>query len=239
MSEAKNRIIVALDVPTADEALRHIDELRNEVGAFKIGLQLITAAGTPFIREVVEDGVKLFLDTKFHDIPTTVAKASMEVARLGVWMFNIHASGGFEMMAQTVDAVRKVCSRDNLTKPKIIGVTVLTSSDQETLRQIGIVREVKDQVRNLALLSEKAGLDGVVASPQEVSLIRESISNPEFMVVTPGIRPSFAAADDQKRTMSPKEATQNGANLIVIGRPILQADSPIEAVRAILSEMDK
>ncbi len=239
MSETKNKIIVALDVSTADEARRHIAELRDEVGAFKIGLQLITAAGAPFIREVVEDGVKLFLDTKFHDIPNTVAKASDEVARLGVWMFNIHASGGAEMMSRTAESVREVCRKERLSAPKIIGVTVLTSSDRDTLKQVGVEREVKNQVVELAKLAERSGLDGVVASPQEISLIRENISDENFIIVTPGIRPSFAGADDQKRTMSPKDAVQNGADLMVIGRPILKAVSPVEAVRKIVREIDE
>jgi len=238
MSETKNKIIVALDVSTADEARKHIVELRDEVGAFKIGLQLITAAGAPFIREVVEDGVKLFLDTKFHDIPNTVAKASVEVARLGVWMFNIHASGGVEMMSRTAESVREVCEKERLTPPKIIGVTVLTSSDQDTLGQIGVERDVKNQVVELAKLSKQSGLDGVVASPKEISLIRENISDENFMIVTPGIRPTFASANDQKRTMSPKEAVQNGADLMVIGRPILNAENPLEAVRKIIQEID-
>lgn len=238
MPENKGKIIVALDVSTAVEARRHIADLRGEVGAFKIGLQLITAAGAPFIREVVDDGVKLFLDTKFHDIPNTVAKASIEVARLGVWMFNIHASGGEEMMKRTVESVREVCEKEGLRVPKIIGVTVLTSSDESTLRQVGVEREISEQVLELAKLAEKSGLDGVVASPLELSLIRENIPDEEFIIVTPGIRPSFAGTDDQKRTMSPKEAVQNGANLMVIGRPILQSEKPLEAARNIVREIE-
>lgn len=234
----KDKIIVALDVPTADEARDFISELKDEVGAFKVGLQLITAAGAPFIRELVEEGVKIFLDTKFHDIPATVAKASIEVARLGVWMFNVHAIGGGEMLARTVESVNEVCEQEGLRKPKIIGVTVLTSSDRKTLKQVGIAREVKDQVVELAKLSLQYGLDGVVASPQEISLLRDAIQDEDFMIVTPGIRPSFAGADDQKRTMSPKEAAENGATLMVIGRPILEAQNPVEAVRKIVREME-
>ena len=144
--EAKERLIVALDVSTAAAAREIIAELRGEVGAFKIGLQLFTAAGASFVREVVEAGNKIFLDVKFHDIPNTVAKASIEVARLGVWMFNIHASGGGEMMRRTVEEVGEVCEQENLRKPKIIGVTVLTSSDRETLSEIGIDGKNRTQV---------------------------------------------------------------------------------------------
>ena len=139
MTETKEKIIVALDVENAEKAREIIAELRGEVGAFKIGLQLFTSAGASFVREVVDSGIKLFLDVKFHDIPNTVAKASVEVARLGVWMFNIHALGGSEMMRRTIENVREVCEKENLRRPKIIGVTILTSSNQEILREVGII----------------------------------------------------------------------------------------------------
>ena len=232
----KDKIIVALDVPTADEARKHIADLRTEVGAFKIGLQLFTSAGASFVREVVEQGLKVFLDVKFHDIPNTVAKASAEVARHGVWMFNLHASGGGEMMRRSVEAVTEVCDKENLRRPKIIGVTVLTSSNRETLRETGIDTEVSSLVVNLAELTAKCGLDGVVASPRETTSIRESIGNGDFLIVTPGIRPVFATNDDQKRVTTPKEAFENGSDYLVIGRPILGAADKVEAVRKILEE---
>src|SRR5215204_583718 len=156
----KNKIICALDVETADEARRIIDELGGEVGAFKIGLQLFTAAGASFVREIVEREIKVFLDVKFHDIPNTVAKASAEVARLGVWMFNLHAIGGGEMMRRSIEEVENVCAGENLAKPKLIAVTVLTSTDQSGLREVGIEREIESQVVNLAQLTAKCGLDG-------------------------------------------------------------------------------
>ena len=233
----KDKIIVALDVPTAEEARRHIKELRGEVGAFKIGLQLITSEGVSFIREVVEDGIKLFLDTKFHDIPATVAKASVETARLGVWMFNIHASGGSEMLHQTVEAVNEVCEKENLVKPKIIGVTVLTSSNQKTLNEVGVGKDINKQVLELTKLSAGNSLDGVVSSPKETALIRENIPDKNFTIVTPGIRPSFSALHDQKRVMTPKEAVENGTDYMVIGRPILQSPNPVEAVKKIVGEI--
>lgn len=235
--EAKERIIVALDVPTANEARKIIEELKGEVGAFKIGLQLFTAAGASFVREVVDSEIKVFLDVKFHDIPNTVAKAAVEVARLGVWLFNVHASGGSEMMRRTVVEVSEVCEKESLEKPKIIGVTVLTSSNRETLREIGVEKEIESQVLNLAKLTAKCGLDGVVASPLEIEIIRQNVENNKFLVVTPGIRPSFATNDDQKRVMTPKKAVENGADYLVIGRPIIKADDKKAAVRKILGEI--
>ena len=234
----KDKIIVALDVAAADEARRIIADLRGEVGAFKIGLQLFTAAGASFVREAVEDGNRIFLDVKFHDIPNTVAKAAVEVARLGVWMFNVHASGGAEMMRRTVENVREICERENLVQPKIIGVTVLTSSNQETLKETGIDREIDSQVVNLAQLTAKCGLDGVVASPLEVEKIRRNVERENFLIVTPGIRPSFATNDDQKRVMTPKEAVRCGADYLVIGRPITNSDDKPAAVRKILEELE-
>jgi orotidine-5'-phosphate decarboxylase len=231
----KEKIIVALDVSTAIEAREIISELKDSVGAFKIGLQLFTAFGASFVRELVSKNVKIFLDLKFHDIPNTVAKASVEAAKMGVWMFNVHAIGGGEMLRKTVAEVREVCEKDNLTQPKIIGVTVLTSSNDETLRETGIINETATQVLNLAKLVAKYSLDGVVASPHEVRLIRENIAN--FLIVTPGVRPSFATFDDQKRVMTPNEAVQAGSDYLVIGRPILQAKNRVEAVEKILAEI--
>jgi orotidine-5'-phosphate decarboxylase len=204
------------------------------------------------VRETVEAGIKIFLDVKFHDIPNTVAKASIEVARLGVWMFNVHALGAGEMMRKTVESVREVCDRENLNQPKVIGVTVLTSSTRETLRQIGIERETNEQVLSLAQLTAKCGLDGVVASPLEVSQIRESIKNKDFLIVTPGIRNrkskienlksktdnQIETYEDQMRVMTAAEAVAAGADYLVIGRPILQAEDRILTVKKILEEIE-
>jgi orotidine-5'-phosphate decarboxylase len=244
----KEKIIVALDVATAAEAREIIAELRGEVGAFKIGLQLFTAAGASFVRETVDAGVKLFLDLKFHDIPNTVAEASKEAARLGVWMFNIHALGGAEMMRQTIEKVREVCDREKLVQPKIIGVTVLTSANWETLKEAGIEREPQEQVLNLARLTAKCGLDGVVASPLEINTIRASVEKKDFLIVTPGIRSGadrqnkkpdkIETIDDQKRVMTAKEAAAAGADYLVIGRPILQAEDRILAVQKITAEIE-
>ena len=256
---SKEKIIVALDVETAEKARELIADLREEVGAFKIGLQLFTSAGASFVRETVETGIKLFLDVKFHDIPNTVAKAAVEVARLGVWMFNVHALGGAKMMQKTVENVRETCAKENLFQPKIIGVTVLTSSTRETLREVGIEKEMNEQVLSLAHLTAKCGLDGVVASPLEISQLRGSIKSEDFLIVTPGIRSSrfkvhsskFTVEDqipktklqietyeDQKRVMTAAEAIAAGADYLVIGRPILQAEDRILAVRKILEEIE-
>ncbi len=229
-------MIVALDVETANEARSVISELRDEAGGFKIGLQLFTAAGPDFVREVAAEH-RVFLDLKFHDIPNTVAKAGVEAARLGVWMFNVHASGGSEMMSSTVKAVEDVCDRESLMRPFVIGVTVLTSSDANTLRETGIERGPESQVLHLAGLAAECGLDGVVASPMEISSIRDAVAKADFMIVTPGVRPDFATNDDQKRVMTPQQAVSEGADYIVIGRPILQAENRVSALRRIREEI--
>ncbi len=235
---SKEKIIVALDVETAAEASEIISELRDEVGAFKIGLQLFTSQGASFVRETIADGVKVFLDLKFHDIPNTTAKAAVEVARLGVWMFNVHAGGGGEMMRRTVESVSEACEKEDLQRPKMIGVTVLTSFDRESLSEIGIEKEIESQVVNLARLTAKCGLDGVVASAGETHLIRENLKNEKFLIVTPGIRPAFATKDDQTRVMTPKEAVRAGSDFLVIGRPILGAQDRTQALREILKEIE-
>jgi orotidine-5'-phosphate decarboxylase len=182
---------------------------------------------------------------KFHDIPNTVAKASIEVARLGVWMFNLHASGGGEMMRRTVSEVAEICEKESLEKPKIIGVTVLTSSDGETLKETGIAENTVSQVLRLAKLSSESELDGIVASPLETKAIREKIERKDFLIVTPGIRPEFASQgadfatnDDQKRVKTPKRAVADGADFLVIGRPVLQAENKLKALRQILEEIN-
>ena len=240
---SKEKIIVALDVSTAAEARRIIEDLRGEVGAFKIGLQLFTACGAAFVRETVEAGTRIFLDLKFHDIPNTVAQASIEVARLGVWMFNIHTLGGSEMMRRTAGEVREVCAKENLTPPQIIGVTILTSSNGETLKEVGVDPEVETQVLKLARLASGCGLDGVVASPREAELIHRGIENKDFRVIAPGVRPQIRNTnlenfEDQKRVMTPAEAIAAGADYLVIGRPIVQAENPVTAARAILAEIE-
>ena len=234
----KDKLIVALDVETASSAREIVSALAGEVGAFKIGLQLFVSCGPIFVKELVDSGERIFLDLKFHDIPHTAAKACVEAARLGVWMFNVHALGGSEMMRRSVEEVADVCSRENLETPKIIAVTVLTSSNATTLREVGIGLEVEEEVLNLARLTAECGLDGVVASPLEIVKIRQNIDDRRFLIVTPGIRPSFATNDDQKRVMTPKEAVAAGSDYLVIGRPITQTKDRLSAVKRILEELE-
>lgn len=240
---SKEKIIVALDVPTATEAQEIINELKDDVGAFKIGLQLFVAAGADFVRKTVEAGNKIFLDLKFHDIPNTVAGASIEAARLGVWMFNVHAAGGSEMMRRAAFEVREVCTKENLHTPKMIAVTVLTSSTDETLHETGIASTAEEQVLNLAKLTADCGLDGIVASPQEIRKVRALVNDENFLIVTPGVRnrettEKNSDSDDQKRTLSAAEALRAGSDYLVIGRPITKSGNRITAVREILSDIE-
>lgn len=238
----KEKIIVALDVSCAADALKYVEMLKGEVGAFKIGLQLFTAEGSAFVKKLALSGVKIFLDLKFHDIPNTAAKASVEAARLGVWMFNLHTLGGGEMMRRAASEVGEVCDKENIACPLVIGVTVLTSSDEQTLKQTGIVSPIAEQVSRLAQLAAQSGLDGVVASPLEIETIRHNVSLQNFKIVTPGIRSneenrfSENLTDDQKRIMSAAEALRAGADYLVIGRPILAASDPLQAVEKIIAE---
>lgn len=238
VSQAKNvrdRIIVALDVETAAEARDIARELAASVGAFKIGLQLFTTAGPAFVRELTEAGVKVFLDLKFHDIPNTVKKASVIAARLGVWMFNVHILGGREMMKQTVKEVDEACNREGRDRPLIIGVTVLTSADAETMTGVGLSGDIEEHVVSLARLAADCGLDGVVASPREVGDVRNAIQNANFLTVTPGIRMKHATDDDQKRVTTFERAIANGSDYVVIGRPIVQAKNRLAAVEQIIA----
>ena len=230
-------MIVALDVETADEARTIVDAIGAEAAAYKVGLQLFTAAGPGFVRELAAKH-RLFLDLKFHDIPNTVAKAGVEAARLGVWMFNVHASGGREMMRQTVDEVGDASKREGIARPLIIGVTVLTSSDANTLAETGIERVPEDQVLGLARLASDCGLDGIVASPLEVAAVRKTIQDPGFLIVTPGVRAETETKDDQKRVTTARRAASNGADYVVVGRPILAASNRLSALRAIQDEID-
>jgi orotidine-5'-phosphate decarboxylase len=232
--KARERIIAALDVATAGEARQIVDELRDEVGAFKIGSQLFTSAGPDLVREFTSAGVRVFLDLKFHDIPNTVAKAAIESARLGVWMLNFHTLGGSRMMRQAVDDVRQVCEQENLARPLMIGVTVLTSSGETEMSEVGIKADIPSEVLRLARLAADSGLDGVVASPQESRSIREAVAKPSFTIVTPGIRPASATNDDQRRVTTFMQAIQNGSDYVVIGRPIIQSADRRDAVRQIV-----
>jgi orotidine-5'-phosphate decarboxylase len=232
--QARSKIIFALDVDTFDAAKHWVSLLTGRVGMFKVGKQLFTAYGPDIVRMIENFGAGVFLDLKYHDIPNTVAMASLEAARLGVKLFNVHALGGYEMMARTVETVHK--EFPDSERSKVLAVTILTSSTQETLREVGIERPVEEMVVRLAALAKKAGIDGVVASPREVPLIREACGS-DFLIVTPGVRPSFASTDDQKRVMTPAEAVSAGSDYLVIGRPISAASDPLGAVETIVDEI--
>jgi orotidine-5'-phosphate decarboxylase len=231
-----DKIIVALDVETSGKAFEWVQRLKSDAGYFKVGKQLFTSTGPEVVRKIKEQGAGLFLDLKFHDIPNTVAKASIEAVRLGVDMFNVHALGGYEMMARSSDAVRAEAERLGIPKPIFIAVTVLTSMSDEGLQEAGILSPAEDEVKRLALLAKRAGMDGVVASPREIRLIKEACGD-DFIVVTPGVRPPFASSDDQVRVMTPGDATRAGADYLVIGRPITKAADPIAAIKAITEDM--
>jgi len=237
LAAAEDRLIVALDVESADAARAIVTELDGLVSTFKIGLQLFSAAGPAFVRELAGQGKRIFLDLKYHDIPNTVAMAGVEAARCGVWMFNMHTGGGSEMMKRTADEVAEFCVSSNCTRPLIIGVTVLTSSTSEVLRETGVSVGVVDQVMRLAGLADECGLDGVVASANEIDSIRSRVNRPGFLIVTPGIRPENATNDDQKRVMTPGSAISSGADHLVVGRPIVKASNRRVATEQILTEI--
>ena len=237
MDVPQNKLIVALDVPTIEQARELVALLRSEVGMFKVGSQLFTAAGPDFVREIVKSGAGVFLDLKFHDIPNTVAAAAVEATRLGVTLLNVHTAGGSEMMQRTADSVTDVAAREGVRRPSVIAVTVLTSSDEAMLRSTGIENSPADQVTKLALLAAESGMDGLVASPLEVPYIRAVIKRRDFLIVTPGIRPSGASFDDQRRVTGPAEAIAAGADYLVVGRPITAAKDPVAAARMIAAEI--
>jgi orotidine-5'-phosphate decarboxylase len=231
-----NRILVALDVDSRAKAVALADTLRGSVAGFKIGKQLFTAEGPDIVRTLTARGDRVFLDLKFHDIPNTVAGAVTSAAATGAWMVNVHASGGTAMMRAAAAAARAAADKSGGTRPLVIGVTVLTSMNEAGLAEVGTSRSVLDQVVHLALLAKSAGLDGVVASPQEIAAIRQACG-PDFQIVTPGIRPAGQAGkDDQARTLTPVEAVAEGATYLVIGRPITGAADPRAAAEGIAAE---
>ncbi len=237
-SGTKQRLIFALDVASLDEVKEYVSLLAEEVGLFKVGKQLFMHAGPQVVRLIHERGGQVFLDLKFHDIPRTVAKAGVEATRLGVRMFNLHASGSLEMMRLTVREANKVCRAENLRRPKILAVTVLTSLNKDDLKRTGVVTGVENQVVRLAKLAKEAGMDGVVASPLEVTRIRRECGR-NFLLVVPGVRSQGESWDDQKRVLTPEEAVRAGADYLVVGKPIRDAHDPREAARQIVQEMEQ
>lgn len=230
----KDKIILPLDVDTAEKAVALVGLLKDDVGAFKVGLELVNSAGLGIFGQIRRAGAeRVFYDCKFHDIPNTVAGASRAAARMGVWMFNVHCLGGAAMMMAAKEAAVEAARQAGTKSPLVIGVTVLTSIDKRVLNEeMRVPGSVADEVVHLARLAKDSGLDGVVASPHEIEAIRAACG-PEFLIVTPGVRPVGADIGDQKRVMTPNEAIAKGADYLVIGRPITKADDPQAAAREI------
>lgn len=228
MSDPK--IIVALDFQNAKTAINFAGQLNPQMCRLKVGKELFTAAGPQLVEALQQQNFEVFLDLKFHDIPNTTAKACQAASNLGVWMVNVHASGGLEMMQAAREAVAK-----NTHKPILIAVTVLTSMSEHALQKIGVQTPLQQHVLNLATLTKEAGLDGVVCSAQEAALLKENLGQ-DFCLVTPGIRPKNAAKDDQTRIVTPQDALKLGAHYLVIGRPITQAENPLKALEDIFQE---
>lgn len=232
MSDIKeSKVIVALDYNQESDALKFVDSVDPSLCRLKVGKEMFTYFGPAFVKKLIERRFEVFLDLKFHDIPNTVASAVRAAAELGVWMVNVHASGGAKMMT----AAREILEPYGSDAPLLTAVTVLTSMDQEQLAAVGIERQVRDQVCLLAQLAGKCGLDGVVCSAQEAPMLRQ-IMGKDFLLVTPGIRPLNVAVGDQSRVVTPKQAVLNGSSYLVIGRPITRAEDPNEVLRQILAE---
>jgi orotidine-5'-phosphate decarboxylase len=233
----RERIILALDVAEYNEAIEIVQSFKEHISIFKVGSELFTSAGPKIVEAIRSMDGKVFLDLKFHDIPNTVCKSVLTVAKLGVFMFNIHTLGGFEMMRQAAQSLSQFSLEKNVDRPKLIGVTILTSIDQTALRdELGINIRMSTQVKHLAGLAQRAGLDGVVASPEDAEMLRVRFGK-GFLIVTPAIRPSWTAADDQKRTSTPKEALRRGADYLVIGRAVTSQPNPINALKRIEEEI--
>ena len=231
MTDTGPRIIVALDYPDAESAWNLIDQLDAGMCRLKIGKEMFTRLGPDFVRRVISKGFDVFLDLKYHDIPNTVAAACEAGADLGVWMMNVHASGGRRMMEAAVERLNRLADR-----PLLIGVTILTSLSQEEIAEIGYPGSPAENVSRLAALAQSSGLDGVVCSPREAGQLR-SETGEDFLLVTPGVRPASASLDDQSRVMTPADAIAAGSSYLVVGRPITAAEDPLAALRAINAEI--
>jgi orotidine-5'-phosphate decarboxylase len=231
------RIIIALDVNTKHEALSLVQELPR-ADIFKVGLTLFISEGPPLLQDIQRQGKNIFLDLKLHDIPNQIAGAVKAGVGHGVHMMTLHASGGEEMMAKAAETAAREADQKNMDKPLLLAVTILTSLKQEQLREIGMDEDVYEQVLRLARLAKKNGMDGVVCSPHEIDIIKKEFGQ-DFLVVSPGIRPVWAAAQDQKRILTPGKAVEKGVDYMVIGRPIIQASSPADAFLKVVDELNR
>ena len=234
---ADDRLIVALDVDSFDKMKALVDELGDLISYYKVGMELYYSAGSDTIRYLKEHGKKVFLDLKLHDIPNTVGHSVASVTRLGVNLITVHAAGGRAMMQAATRYAKITADELGVERPKILAVTVLTSFDDQGWQEVGGHLPIQEHVLELASLVKSSGVDGVVASPKEAGSIREMAGKDDFLIVTPGIRPSFAQTDDQKRIATPSQAFKDGSSMLVIGRPITQAIDPCAAARLILKEI--
>jgi orotidine-5'-phosphate decarboxylase len=236
---AKDKLIIALDVETPSKALNLVRELHSVAGMFKVGSQLFTSAGPQIVKDIIALDSKVFLDLKFHDIPHQVAGAARAAAELGVSLFTVHASGGSEMLRRAVESVSEVAERKGGVRSKVLAISVLTSIDATILAQIGITSSPEESVLRLVALAESSGVDGVVASPQEIKTIRRAVTKSGFLIVTPGIRHAASEQEDQKRVATPSAAIAAGASYLVVGRPITGASNPLQAAHEIVAEMER
>ena len=230
-------VIVALDFDNCEKALNLVDTLGETINHYKVGLELFSRCGIEVVKEISKREKKVFLDLKYHDIPNTVKSAARVGIEAGVWMYNVHALGGYEFLKQIAEFNKEYSEKIGVERPLLIAVTILTSMDEEDLKSVGIESNVEYEVLKLAELSRKAGLDGVVCSAKEVRLIKENLGE-DFITVTPGIRPNWAAKNDQKRVVTPKDAVRLGTDYMVIGRPITQALHPREAAEKVIREIN-
>lgn len=246
MKQPRDRIIAAIDVDSAERAVALVGQLKDYVGVFKIGLELVNAAGVQVFETLRGAGAgRFFYDAKLHDIPNTVAGAMRSIARLGVWCVTVHAAGGSAMLRAAVEAGKQEADRNGLTPPKILAVTLLTSISAHTLHNelqvantgVNAERQIASYVTQMARFAHASGCDGVIASPHEIETVRAAVTDPTFLIVTPGVRPAGSPAGDQARTMTPREAVLLGADYLVIGRPIVSADDPAAAAQQIAEEI--
>lgn len=237
--EAKDRIICALDVDNAYRALQLVGMLRDHVGVFKVGLELINTAGVEIIEKLTDAGAeRIFYDAKLHDIPNTVVGAMRGIVRLGVWSVTVHTTGGQAMLRAAAETARDEAVACGVERPRVLGVTVLTSIDPEMLKsELQVAMPLANYVPFLATQAYSAGCAGVIASPLEVTAVRQAVSDPNFLIITPGVRPAGSDRGDQARVMTPGEAVRCGASYLVIGRPIVSATDPVEAAQRIAAEI--